>query len=292
MNSSRVRAALLLGLIGLPAAASAQPVPNTIQARDGDVIVVGPADRVRVIRRREGQLRAVFDPVARSLLVMLDTGANGMPADGRVDRTYRFDGLAAEWPLGARWQGTAIVEEYSIAGEADGMGVGLITPTGLIQLVKRFAQRDFRNQAAVTVIDYSSEGRSLMSGLPFDVVERQQTGVANARGSEPPDVPAPSSPTATAPVRVGGTIKPPVKTYDVRPVYPQEALAARVTGIVVLEAIIGVDGTVTDTKVVRGVQLLNDAAQTAVRQWRFEPTYLNGAPVPVIMTVTVSFNLQ
>ena len=87
----------------------------------------------------------MFDPVAKTLVVMLDADANGMPADGRVDRTYRFNGLSAESPLGARWQGAGIVEEYSIAGEADPMGVGLITPKGLVQLVKRFAQRDFRN---------------------------------------------------------------------------------------------------------------------------------------------------
>ena len=290
MSSSRVRAALLLGLIGLPPAASAQ-APNTIQARDGDVIVVGSADRVRVIRRRDGQLRAVFDPVSRSLLLMLDAGTNGIPADGRVDRTYRFQGLSNEWPLGDRWQGAATVEEYSFAGETGQFGLGVITPAGLVQLLSRSSHPDFRNLAAAAVIDYAGETRTIASGLPFDVVERQQANLSSARPTAPPDV-APSYPTPNAPVRVGGAIKTPVKTYDVRPVYPQEALAARVTGVVVLETIIGVDGTVTNASVIRGVPLLNDAAQTAVRQWRFEPTLLNGVPVPVIMTVTVSFNLQ
>ena len=55
---------------------------------------------------------------------------------------------------------------------------------------------------------------------------------------------------------------------------------------------IGADGRVTDVKVLRSVALLDDAAITAVRQWEYTPTQLNGAPVPVIMTVTVNFQLR
>jgi protein TonB len=93
-------------------------------------------------------------------------------------------------------------------------------------------------------------------------------------------------------VRVGGPIKPPVKVRDVRPVYPQEAQDARVTGIVIIEARIDAEGNVTDAKVIRPVPLLDDAARDAVLQWKFTPTMLNGVAVPVIMTVTVNFTLQ
>jgi TonB family protein len=92
-----------------------------------------------------------------------------------------------------------------------------------------------------------------------------------------------------APVRVGGNIGPPRKIRDVRPVYPDLALSARVAGVVILEANIGTDGYVTDARVLRGVPLLNDAALDAVKQWQYEPTLLNGTAVPVIMTVTVNF---
>ena len=47
-----------------------------------------------------------------------------------------------------------------------------------------------------------------------------------------------------------------------------------------------------DVRVLRSVALLDAAAIAAVRQWRFTPTLLNGTPVPVIMTVTVAFNLK
>jgi protein TonB len=106
-----------------------------------------------------------------------------------------------------------------------------------------------------------------------------------------PEAPPPPPP-PSAPVRVGGNIKAPVKTKDVRPVYPAIAQSARVQGIVIIEATIGPTGKVTDAKVLRSIPLLDNAALDAVRQWQFTPTLLNGVPVPVIMTVTVQFTLQ
>ena len=103
----------------------------------------------------------------------------------------------------------------------------------------------------------------------------------------PPVVVAPP-----APVRVGGAIRPPQRLREVSPVYPTIAQAARVQGIVIIEATIGEDGQVTNARILRSVPLLDQAAIAAVRQWQYSPTLLNGLPVPVIMTVTVNFNLK
>lgn len=84
----------------------------------------------------------------------------------------------------------------------------------------------------------------------------------------------------------------PKKIADVRPVYPSLALAARVQGVVRIEAIIRKDGTVKEAKVVRSVPLLDQAALAAVRQWRYAPTIVNGEPVEVVVTVTVNFSLS
>jgi protein TonB len=94
------------------------------------------------------------------------------------------------------------------------------------------------------------------------------------------------------PVRVGGQIKPPTQTKKVQPVYPPEALAAKVSGVVILEAVIGLDGKVVNATVLRSVPLLDQAAIDAVTQWEYAPTLLNDAPVPIIMTVTVTFTTQ
>lgn len=103
--------------------------------------------------------------------------------------------------------------------------------------------------------------------------------------------PAPPKPQPPAPVHVGGGVRPPVRTKAVDPVYPPVALAARIQGIVIIEATIGADGRIVNARVLRSVQLLDQAALDAVRQWEYTPTMLNGVPVPVIMTVTVQFNL-
>jgi protein TonB len=76
------------------------------------------------------------------------------------------------------------------------------------------------------------------------------------------------------------------------PRYPAIAQASRVEGVVILEAVIAEDGSVQDVRVLRSRPLLDDAAVEAVRQWRFTPTLLGGQPVPVVMTVTVSFTLN
>jgi protein TonB len=107
-----------------------------------------------------------------------------------------------------------------------------------------------------------------------------------------PAPPPPPPPPPAQPVRVGGQIKEPKKVKDVRPIYPPIAQSARVQGVVIIEATIGVDGRVTNARVIRPVALLDQAALEAVKQWVFTPTMLNGQAVPVIMTVTVNFTLQ
>ena len=94
------------------------------------------------------------------------------------------------------------------------------------------------------------------------------------------------------PVRVGGNVTAPERVRYVPPVYPGEAVSARVSGIVILEAVVGTGGDVSDAKVLKSIPLLDEAALDAVRQWRYTPTTLNGVPVPVIMTVTVNFTID
>jgi TonB family protein len=94
----------------------------------------------------------------------------------------------------------------------------------------------------------------------------------------------------TGAIRVGGSIREPKKIRDVKPAYPEMAMAAGVQGIVILEALIEQDGSVGDVRVLRSIALLDQAAVEAVRQWRFTPTLLNGQPVEVLMTVTVNFS--
>lgn len=114
-------------------------------------------------------------------------------------------------------------------------------------------------------------------------------GLIEGTGDPVPVIPPTPPPTR---VRVGGRIQAPRKIKNVSPVYPSMAQSSRVQGTVILEALIGLDGRVQQVRVLRPVLLLTDAAVTAVRQWEFTPTMLNGQPVQVVMTVTVDFRLQ
>ena len=76
-----------------------------------------------------------------------------------------------------------------------------------------------------------------------------------------------------------------------KPVYPPLAKAARVQGTVTFEALIDTDGHVQNLQLLAGPPLLVPASMTAVQQWVYKPTLLNGNPVEVITTVDVNFTL-
>ena len=110
----------------------------------------------------------------------------------------------------------------------------------------------------------------------------------------PPSQFIPVTPAAAAqpPVRVGGKVRPPRLLRRVEPAYPRVAKQAGIEGTVVLEATLGADGRVEQLTVLGGHPLLVEAAQQAVPQWVYEPTYLNERPVPVLLRVTLEFRLR
>ena len=116
------------------------------------------------------------------------------------------------------------------------------------------------------------------------------TGVPGGTGTVLPDAPPPPRPVTPAPAST--LVTPPVKIRDASPIYPELPRLAKQEGQVVIEAVIGVTGDVVETRVLRATPLFGDAALTAVRQWKYKPTLLNGRPVPVVMTVTVTFRLR
>ncbi|PYU25787.1 MAG: hypothetical protein DMG30_04295 [Acidobacteria bacterium] len=76
-----------------------------------------------------------------------------------------------------------------------------------------------------------------------------------------------------------------------QPLYPPLAIQARIQGNVVLHAIIGREGAVSELQVLSGHPLLVNSALDAVRQWRYSATLLKGQAVEVETTITVSFVL-
>ena len=83
----------------------------------------------------------------------------------------------------------------------------------------------------------------------------------------------------------------PKKTKHVQPVYPTEALAQGIRGIVILDIVVDGRGKVASTSVLRSVAGLDEAAIAAARQWEYEPTKIDGKPVSVRLTVPITFSL-
>ena len=94
-------------------------------------------------------------------------------------------------------------------------------------------------------------------------------------------------------VKVGEEIEQPKLIKKVNPIYPEEARKALVEGLVILRARINEEGLVERTIVLKSEStLLNKAAIDAVKQWKYEPLYKEGKPVPVVFDVTVRFKLK
>ena len=75
------------------------------------------------------------------------------------------------------------------------------------------------------------------------------------------------------------------------PLYPAQALQARIQGVVKLNATIGKDGAVQNLSLISGHPLLVQPAVDAVKQWVYEPTFVNGAPMEVETTIDVPFSM-
>ena len=111
----------------------------------------------------------------------------------------------------------------------------------------------------------------------------------------PPPPPPPvkvEKPATPQRIRVGGQVQAAKLVRQPRPVYPPLAKQARISGHVILNAIIGKDGTIQNLTLASGHPLLVPAAMEAVKQWVYQPTLLNGEPVEVVTQIDVNFTLS
>jgi TonB family protein len=317
-------AALILAAAMAETAAAGQPraVPprepmpagKRIVANDGDVIVVADDARVRFVRQRAAVVRLIFNPVERWVVLLADFVPKGGSPDGRVDYQFNWRQIEGTWPLPERWEGPATIEDYSMPGQGPS-SAGIVLPAGRVQFLSGQAPSPYTDPTAYAVLHHRSGGGGTSSGT-FDEAEQRVlgdiqasaqgrsgsvqttfsagavTGRAVVEGSPSAVLSSSMQTTITpgpAPVRVGGSIPMPHKTFDVPAIYPETARAAGLQGVVVLEITVGPDGIVSQARVLRGQPLLDQAAIDAARQWRYEPTLQNGTPVAVRFTATVDF---
>jgi TonB family protein len=111
-------------------------------------------------------------------------------------------------------------------------------------------------------------------------------------GRKPAENPAAPAPVPRR-IRVGGNVQAAKLTSQVKPDYPEEAQAQGIQGTVILRAVIGTDGQILSLSPFNDPDpTLTKAAMDAVREWRYQPTLLNGEPVEVVTTISVGFRLD
>jgi len=132
-------------------------------------------------------------------------------------------------------------------------------------------------------------------GVPGGQIGGLLGGIAGSVGPEAPPAPlvaeAPA-PSPSGPLHVGGEVRAPRELYKPGPKYPLLALQSRIEGVVQIDALIDKDGNVVQARAISGPGLLIPAALEAVKHWKYEPTYLNGVPWPIELTVHVTFSLS
>lgn len=125
-------------------------------------------------------------------------------------------------------------------------------------------------------------------GQPGGVI----AGIANSvPKAAPPPPPPPPEKTGPQRVHVGGNVQAARLVKEVKPAYPPMAKQARISGTVRLKAIIGPDGAIRNLNVISGHPMLVQSAISAVKQWVYKPTVLNGQPVEVDTEIDVNFTL-
>jgi|TARA_B100001971_G_C18232646_1_gene564954 TonB family protein len=94
---------------------------------------------------------------------------------------------------------------------------------------------------------------------------------------------------------IGAEVSSPRVLEGTNPRYTQVAMEAKIQGGIVMTCIVQTDGSCTDVDVVESLDTrygLDRQAQRALRQWRFEPGMRQGEPVPVLVTVEMTFTLR
>jgi TonB family protein len=95
--------------------------------------------------------------------------------------------------------------------------------------------------------------------------------------------------------RPGNGVDLPKVITEVKPQYTADAMRAKIQGVVILECVVNTDGTVRDVQVTRSLDTtygLDEEAVKAAKGWRFEPGRRNGAPVPVLISIELTFTLR
>jgi len=231
-------------------------------------------------RTPEGRFRVLRESVAE-LFYMNQTGAlpvGSARSDAQQDAYFSRDSASPN----AQTPALAVVETESTLTEAR---IPLPKAPDFPLPVPGFEHQD----AAPIRRERVAIPESMRNSAP---IERPVVVTVNPAQMMPVSAPQPQPAIQqfSEPVAVSEEAARALLVHIVNPVYPPEALAQKLHGPVVLQAVIGRDGSVEDLKIVRGYFILGRAAIAAVKQWRFQPYSLNGHAAATQTVITINFS--
>ncbi|MDZ4798163.1 MAG: energy transducer TonB, partial [Bryobacteraceae bacterium] len=165
----------------------------------------------------------------------------------------------------------------------------LMAPKTIPKEIAMTREEEMRSAAAAGVVGGVPGG--IPGGTPGGVIGGI---IGSVTGAPPPPPPPQEKPKPVVPkqIRVGGNVQAAKLVNQPKPQYPPLARQARIQGVVRFNAVIGKDGAIANLTLVSGHPLLVPSATDAVRQWRYQPTLLNGEPVEVVTQIDVNFTLS
>lgn len=161
----------------------------------------------------------------------------------------------------------------------------LVAPRVIPQHVARLAEEPDGSDLAAAIAPGEGVAGGVPGGVPGGVI-------GGALSDAVPPAPTPIDSAPKGPIRVGGGVKRPRLIFAPDPVYPLLARHSKISGAVVIDAVIDTQGNVLEMHPVSGNPLLLIAGMEALRHWKYEPTILGGQAYPVRLLVTITFELK
>lgn len=235
--------------------------------------------------RKQLDNRAVLTIILGASLVVALAAGNAFPQEKQAKNPTLIKKIEPAYPAEAKEAGTEGTVVLEIRIDAKGKVEAVKVLRGSAEILNKAAADAVKQwEYEPMIIDGKAQAVLATVTVRFALGDKKSdVATLDSVGTEKD---------AKPPIHAIGDIKPPKLVTMVEPIYPEEARKAGISGVVIVEATTNKEGRVVDTKVLRSIPELNQAAIDAVKQWVYEPMIIDGEARGVVFTVTVRFNLK
>jgi TonB family protein len=267
------------------------PLPQTVVQHDsfgqeGDEYKLPAAGNIPDATTDPSQIRVlpVVDPTAKPEKGSEATGAQATPSvSGPTVQSQTDQNQTAQSPIAQSQAGEVQAQAQAQAKDSSAPNIANVPGDAAgvsLALQARPIPPSVQNPAPAQPASVGSS-----TSIPSSLKSQIASSTPEASGTMPPE----AAMSSIEPVILPETAARELLAQPVDPVYPDVAKAGGLRGSVVLQVLIGRDGTVQDAKFLQGSLVFARAAIDAVKQWRFKPYSMNGRAVSVQSVISLNF---